>query len=122
MYQYTRRQLLSRMLERITSASDHRDEHQRRDEAESDKEKKKIDNLLRATTAAEEQIRALEYWSDIRDVVQKGGTISGVDEESGWGRGWQGLDVSGASQAEVPETDDHGRIVQKEARTAGSST
>lgn len=122
MFQYTRRELLTRMLEKITSASDHRDEHQRREQEEPGEEHKRIDNLLRATNAAEAEIRALEYWSDIRDVVQQGRTVTGVDERSGWTPGWQGLDVSGASQAEAPKTDEHGRITDQEARTAGSIT
>ena len=121
-FQYARRQLLARMLQKINEAREHRVEHQRRQEAESAQEKQKIDNLLRAIKAAEEEVKALEYWSDIRDVVQKGETVSAADEGSGWDHGWQGVDQSGAKQAKAPATDEQGRIEHGETQSAGSAT
>lgn len=99
MFQYTRRQLLSRMLQKIDEAKEHRLEHQRKNQDEFEQEKQKIDNLLRAVQAAEDEVKALEYWSDIKHVVQKGETMSAADDDAGWGHKWQGLDQSGVKQA-----------------------
>ena len=119
MFQYTRRQLLSQMLERINEAREHRLEHQRNNEEELEQEKEKIDNLLRAVQAAEQEVKTLEYWSDIRDIAQEGDMLTATEKHDGWGDGWQGLDQSGANPQQ-PKTDEHGHIQEKEARTAGS--
>ena len=59
---------------------------------ESDAEKHYIDSLLRATHVAEREIRKLEYWSDIKDVVRNGESL---ESPIGWGSAWQGIDQSG---------------------------
>ena len=110
MFQYTRRQLLSRMLQKIGEASDHRVEHRKEQKEEYQEEKEKIDNLLRAVRAAEDEVKALEYWSDISDMAQAGETMHAANDNEGWDAGWQGLDQSGAHQAKAPETDEHGHI------------
>lgn len=110
MFQYTRRQLLSRMLEKINASREHRLERQRRNEEEHEHEKEKIDNLLRAVKAAEDQVKALEYWSDIKHMAQKGETLTAADDSAGWDHGWQGLDQSGATQPPKPPTDEHGHV------------
>ena len=122
MFQYTRRQLLSKMLKKIQESSEHRTAHEKKDEPENEQEKQKIDNLLRAVKAAEDEVKSLEYWSDIKHVAQKGETISATDGGSGWDERWQGLDQSGATQGTEPQTDEHGHIQGSEARTAGSET
>lgn len=119
MFQYTRRQLLQRMLDKITAAADHREEHEANKKPEDEHEKKKTDSLLHAVRAAEKQVQALEYWSDIRDLVQEGHTLHGAETESGWDGSWTGLDNSGAARVEPPKTDEHGHIADDEARTAG---
>ena len=118
-FQNTRRQLLSRMLKKISDASDARLKHQKEHTEEYAQEKERIDNLLRAVRAAEDQVRALEYWSDIRDMTQAGETLHGADEKDGW-EGWQGLDKSGAVQASSPQLNRKGSLDEKAERTPGT--
>ena len=59
---------------------------------ESEAEKHYIDSLLRATQVAEHEIRKLEYWSDVKDVVREG---EGLESPQGWSGAWQGIDQSG---------------------------
>ncbi len=78
------------ILRKIDAASDHREEHRRRDEPEYVNEKQKIDSLLKAVKGAENQIQQLEYWSDIHDIQNKGEYVGAGDEAQGWNHGWQG--------------------------------
>ena len=77
------------------------EESQRRKEiAEGDKEdaaqKRRIDNLEAALKAADEEVKRLEFWSDIKDMVEQGETKGAVDESQGWDRTkWTGTDDSG---------------------------
>lgn len=70
LFQNSRRQLLALLLKSADDASRHRDEHIERGKPEDEAEKKKIDNLLKAAKAADEQIRGLEFWSDVRHVEE----------------------------------------------------
>ena len=83
------------MIRKIDAASDHREEHKRKQEPEGQGEKQKIDDLLKAVKAADKQIQQLEYWSDIKATVQAGTSISAAAEKSGWSEAWQGVDKSG---------------------------
>lgn len=98
-FQHSRRQLLTRMTQKIDGASQHRKEHEKHHEAESEEEKRKIDNLVKGAQAADAEVRKLEYWSDIRDMVRDGEVIGATDEAQGWDHGWQGIDQSGPSTA-----------------------
>ncbi|KAL9053722.1 MAG: hypothetical protein Q9162_004596 [Coniocarpon cinnabarinum] len=117
-FQYTRRQLLSRMLAKITEASEKRADHDKKGTEESALEKQKIDELLKAIDAAEDEVKSLEYWSDIRDMVQAGETVHGIDPQEGW-TDWQGLDQSGAVQASSPRVARDGHIGEEAERTPG---
>lgn len=61
-------------------------------------EERRINNLLKAVEAADEQCKKLEYWSDIRKLAEDGSAGNATDPESGWDDKWQGLDGSGAGQ------------------------
>ncbi|KAL9085808.1 MAG: hypothetical protein Q9165_007440 [Trypethelium subeluteriae] len=61
---------------------------------ESPAEKHYIDSLLAAARVADREIRNLEFWSDIKDVVRDGGDSS-LESPADWGDGWQGIDQSG---------------------------
>lgn len=94
-FQTSRRQLLGILMERFEEASHHRDEHVERGETEDDTEKRLIDNLLKALEAADDQVKKLEYWSDIRDIARESDTLSAVGSAHGWGHEWQGVHGSG---------------------------
>jgi hypothetical protein len=56
----------------------------------------KAKNLAEAIKHADEEVRRLEYWSDIKGMAENGEAIRAVDDQKGWDAGWQGLDKSGA--------------------------
>ncbi|KAI0393279.1 hypothetical protein F5Y17DRAFT_433125 [Xylariaceae sp. FL0594] len=56
----------------------------------------KGENLAEAIKHADEEVRRLEYWSDIKGMAESGEAVRAVDEQKGWDAGWQGLDKSGA--------------------------
>jgi len=56
----------------------------------------KGENLAEAIKHADEEVRRLEYWSDIKGMAENGEAVRAVDERKGWDSGWQGLDKSGA--------------------------
>lgn len=93
-FQNSRRQLLSSLMNRFEDARQHREDHQAQSKPEGDAEGRRIDDLLRAITAADAQCKRLEYWSDIRKLAHEGA----VDPEHG--KKWAGLDESGAKHPE----------------------
>ncbi|KAI0812154.1 hypothetical protein GGR55DRAFT_615048 [Xylaria sp. FL0064] len=56
----------------------------------------KTENLAEAIKHADEEVRRLEYWSDIKGMAENGETVGAVDHKQGWDSCWQGLDNSGA--------------------------
>ncbi|KAJ8122659.1 hypothetical protein O1611_g9788 [Lasiodiplodia mahajangana] len=55
----------------------------------------KTENLAEAIRHADEEVRRLEYWSDIKGMAENGEAVCAVDQRQ-WDSGWQGLDKSGA--------------------------
>ncbi|KAI1825251.1 hypothetical protein F4861DRAFT_202544 [Xylaria intraflava] len=55
----------------------------------------KAENLAAAIKHADEEVRRLEYWSDIKGMTESGEAARAVDYQTGWNSGWQGLDKSG---------------------------
>ncbi|KAI9658195.1 MAG: hypothetical protein M1831_004042 [Alyxoria varia] len=78
LYQDSRRMLLESMLQRMAQAQDRRDEHKRNKTVESDDERRKADDLMRAVEATEAEVQKLEFWSDVKGVVQGGHSFSGA--------------------------------------------
>ncbi len=108
------------ILRKIDAASDHRDEHRRRDEPEYMNEKQKIDSLLKAVEAAENQIQQLEYWSDINDIQNKGEYMGTVDEAQGWKHGWQGSRSNQSENAlETPGIRGEGALIDVKSSRSG---
>ncbi|KAL6709287.1 hypothetical protein ACN47E_001694 [Coniothyrium glycines] len=99
-FQNSRRQLLSTLMERFEAARFHRDEHKKDDKPEGEAEQRRIDNLLKAVEAADSECKQLEYWSDIKNLVEEGKAGNATDTDKGWDEKWQGLDVSGARPPE----------------------
>ncbi|QDS73048.1 hypothetical protein FKW77_009543 [Venturia effusa] len=86
-FQGSRRQLLSILMNKIASAKAHREEHKARHEPEDAAEGRYIDNMLNAFEAADAHCKRLEYWSDLR-AMSRNRAISG-DAAQGWGHVWQ---------------------------------
>ncbi|OAA68059.1 peroxin 23-like protein [Niveomyces insectorum RCEF 264] len=57
---------------------------------------RRVGYLRAAVQHADEEVRRLEYWSDIKAMAQSGATKGAVDSRQGWeAPQWQGVDQSG---------------------------
>lgn len=56
---------------------------------------RRLDNLEVAVKHADEEVRRLEFWSDVKEMAEKGVTKGALDEDQGWDDKWAGLDRSG---------------------------
>ena len=106
-FQASRRQLLAHLSRKLDAASSHRDQHLKRGEPENDIEERQIDNLLKAIRAADEQVKELEFWSDIKAMAIEGESAGAVSKEQGWGCRWDTRGAAGppVSIANVRYTD-----------------
>lgn len=97
LYQSSRRQLLTELLQRYDTTHDRREilkEHQHDDEdaqKEHDATERRTENLMNAVKAADEQVKKLEYWSDIKGMAQGGETLHETSEGHWDTSKWQGL-------------------------------
>ena len=80
-FQTSRRQLLELLIHEADEAQKHRDEHNAVDRPEGEAEKRRIDNLLKAVDAANEQIGGLEYWSDRKHVLRTSDESEAANKE-----------------------------------------
>lgn len=64
------------------------------------------ENLHQAVKRADEEVRRLEFWSDVKEMVIEGETKGGVDTDKGWDPSWQGVDQSGPAQPPAPDYGD----------------
>ncbi|THW99342.1 hypothetical protein D6D13_10183 [Aureobasidium pullulans] len=119
-FQNSRRYILTMLSEKLTAAEKSRDEHTAHDEEVSAQEQQTITNLEAAVEAADEQVKRLEYWSDVRDMARSGITSFATDEDK-WGYSrWRGLDSSGPeadSQSTAKEKGKTWKQVKKEVDT-----
>ncbi|KAK3054561.1 hypothetical protein LTR09_004290 [Extremus antarcticus] len=107
LFQSSRRQLLTDLLQRYDETSKRKQSlvsHSHDDsktQKDHDAETRRADNLMRAVKAADEQVKKLEYWSDIKGMAQRGDTLH-KSEGGHWnGEKWQGL-PSPTSKTEHP--------------------
>jgi hypothetical protein len=57
--------------------------------------RRRLDNLRVALEHADEEVKKLEYWSDVKEMAENGETIHGVDKTGGWdAKEWEGIDIS----------------------------
>ena len=105
-YQASRRRLLARLLDTLSNMSEHtKDDRGAKDTQEAIR--RRADDLQKAITVAEEQVRRLEYWSDIKETIRHG------DPDHGWGPRWQGIDSTHLEVASDVEQHDHPRPSSK---------
>lgn len=103
-------------MEKCDAASRHRDEHKAHGEDEDPREKRSIDNLLRAVKAADQQVKRLEYWSDQKAIVTSGEASKAPDTDHGWDHNWQGIDSSGPGSNMTTTAKEPGKPVQEVLR------
>lgn len=87
----TKEEMARQQMEKEGGAAKKTDE----EEQEEERRKTRISNLRQAVAAADEEVKKLEYWSDIKDIAEEGATKGAVDERQGWDEDWKGLDSSG---------------------------
>lgn len=92
-FQASRRLLLSRLMaiydETLKALKD-------KDEDEEDPELNERKKALKAALKhADEEVRKLAYWSDVKQMAEGGESRGAVDDSKGWRNGWQGVDKSG---------------------------
>lgn len=97
-YQSSRRHLLAELLQRFDATTKRKEslaDHTHDDEEtkrKHDVAARQADNLLKAVNAADDQVKKLEYWSDIKSMAQRGQTLYATDDKH-WNQAkWQGLD------------------------------
>lgn len=95
-FQASRRVLLSRLTEVYDQTVKEKEKRGKRPDGDVDDVlARKVDNLAKAVKHADEEVRRLEYWSDVKGMVGEAESKGAVDERQGWDDGWQGLDRSG---------------------------
>lgn len=65
---------------------------------------RRSNHLRSAVRHADEECRRLEYWSDVKEVVRKGGTMTATDKGEGWDESWMGVDNSGPPEPDTSPT------------------
>jgi len=71
-YEASCRRLLAILTETIDDARSHREEHKREGKPENESESRRIESLLKAAKAVDEECRKLAYWSDVRELARDG--------------------------------------------------
>lgn len=105
-YQSSRRHLLAELIQHFDSTKYRRDSlsgHVHTDEEIKKKHEaaaKQADNLLKAVEAADEQVKRLEYWSDIKSMARRGETLHATDDDHWNPKRWQGLDPASPAHEE----------------------
>ena len=109
-YQSSRRQLLADLLHRYDDASEkqqdlsaHKHDEDEKAKQEHETTAKHAENLINAVHAADEQVKKLEFWSDIKVMAQHGDLLT--ESEGGkWDRSkWQGLTSPTSPDFDHPE-------------------
>jgi hypothetical protein len=90
-FQASRRLLLTRLMQAHDNVAKQPEENRKSPELSQ-----KIENLAAAIKHAEEEVKRLEYWSDIKGMAVSGESRGAADDDKGWEAGWEGLDKSGA--------------------------
>lgn len=109
-FQASRRLLLAHLLQIFNEALD---AHENAAGSHNERDphiKQRLDNLAAAVKHADEEVKKLEFWSDVKGIAETGVTKGAVDESLGWGDKWTGLDRSGPedviSNRQRPRLDD----------------
>jgi hypothetical protein len=89
------------LLTRLTQVYD--EVVKKRDEGSDPKVAQLADHLAAAIKHADEEVRKLEFWSDVKAIAENGASRA-LDQEHGWdSKEWQGLDNSGPAEPASPK-------------------
>jgi hypothetical protein len=92
-FQASRRILLSRLTQLYEEMGQAEKEAGHKEDAGKVAQKRK--NLGAAIKHADEEVKRLSFWSDIKKVTEGGVSTSAADGREGWDEGWEGVDQSG---------------------------
>ncbi|KAH0565193.1 hypothetical protein GP486_001409 [Trichoglossum hirsutum] len=125
-FQASRRQLLAHLSRKFDVASSHRSQHLERGEPEDDAEKRKVDNLLESIHAADEQVKRLEFWSDVKAMAREGDGIGTADDGRDWSCRRDGPNTSGPARPHISSANlehaDRERTVDKGRESQAKET
>lgn len=95
-FQSSRKHLLAHLSQKFEEATDVGEaKGDGKSNPDEDSGTKRLKYLEAAIAAADEQVKRLEFWSDIKRMAEDGDTQGALDESQGWTQDWQGLDNSG---------------------------
>jgi len=104
-FQASRRALLTKLTEIHDRTVELQKEAHKMDQDTAKRQGRRADNLAAAVKHAEEEVRRLEYWSDVKGMAEEGDSKGAVDTSQGWDPSWKGLDKSGPSEPTPPPRD-----------------
>ena len=99
-FQASRRILLTRLTEVYDETVAELDK--KKGTASDEELTKRKEHLAAAVKHADEEVQRLEFWSDVKGMVEEGDSKGAVDEGQGWNADWQGLDKSGPKAPSAP--------------------
>jgi hypothetical protein len=95
-FQASRKLLLEHLLKLLNEASEAQREHVEGKKDPDPAKVRRLDNLEAVVKHADEEVKRLEFWSDVKDIAESGVTKGALDEDQGWDDSkWTGLDRSG---------------------------
>lgn len=97
-FQESRRSLLTHLLKIFDEAAEKQKECEENEKEVDPADKKRYENLEAAVQHADEEVKRLEYWSDVKGMAEKGQIKGAVDASQGWDSRWTGLDGSGPKE------------------------
>lgn len=98
-FQASRRILLSKLTDLFNETKKQMEEN------DSGKLQRRSNNLKAAIRHADEELRRLEYWSDVKNLVAEGKAATATDKGKGWDHSWQGVDNSGPAMPDNSKCD-----------------
>jgi hypothetical protein len=96
-FQASRRILLGKLTEVYDKTT-----AERKENGSDTKTDRRVENLAAAVKHADEEVRRLEYWSDVKSIAEEGDSKGAVDHKQGWDPTWRGVDNSGPSAPPAP--------------------
>lgn len=91
-FQASRRLLLGRLMQIYDETTEQLEQH------DTGELRNRRDVLKPAIKHADEEVRRLAYWSDVKQMAEGGESRGAVDGDKGWQNGWEGVDQSGPTQ------------------------
>ncbi|RDL38075.1 Uncharacterized protein BP5553_05508 [Venustampulla echinocandica] len=95
-FQASRKILLAHLHKLYEEAAEELGQHDEEGNDVDSPKQRWLRNLEVALRGADEEVKKLEFWGDVKDLAETGETKGAVDESQGWNsRIWEGIDNSG---------------------------